>query len=32
MKTHMNNTVAQSLANDILSQTVFKKHQKALHS
>ena len=32
MKTHMNNTQAQSLANDITAHAQFLKHQQALHS
>lgn len=32
MKTHMNNTQAQQLANDIVSQAQFQNHQQTLHS
>lgn len=32
MKTHINNTTAQNLKNDVLSYAVFQKHQQALHS
>ena len=32
MKTHINNTTAQSLKNDILSHTMFQNHQQTLHS
>ncbi len=32
MKTHISNTTAQNLKNDILSHTMFQNHQQALHS
>ena len=32
MKTHMSNTKALDLANDIVAKTTFAKHQQALHS
>jgi len=32
MKTHMNNTTALTMKNDILGHTMFSKHQFTLHS
>jgi hypothetical protein len=32
MKTHMNNTTALTMKNDILGHTMFSKHQYTLHS
>lgn len=32
MKTHISNTTALSLKNDVISHTLFQNHQHALHS
>ncbi len=32
MKTHMSNTKALELANDIVAKNTFMKHQQALHT
>lgn len=32
MKTHMSNTKALELANDVVAKSTFLKHQQALHS